>query len=939
MFGRGTVVAGGAAAPEAWSTAERVVIDDSVVADPAATVALLHAAWLVRAPVVIDLRVDPSVIRQPVSQSVDAVWQLDAGHELGLDRLHHLVWANTYDARPESLTDAGAPRWWWAAKAARLGATETPEGTADITLPDGTPAWVDGGPLHDTRLDRALDTSPDTTLDTSPAAVVGAGGRIAGAVVIDAEGVAAGELRSLGLATPAMIAAAVAAADLALDQLAAVTHGAGPARIIAPAGSGKTRVLTERLRFLIGTRNTAPSRLLAVAYNVRAREEIQERTAGLAARAVTLNALGFRVLTVLGGGRRPQVLDEREARNIVDAELGQLGHRKQRRTNTDPIGPYLDAMTEVRLGLRDPRTVESRRPDVPGLTELVPRYRDRLRVNGVVDFDEQVVAAISGLLADGPMRRQVQASHQHLLVDELQDLTPAHVLLLRLLSTPRLDVFGVGDDDQVIYGHAGADPRFLVDYERYFPGAGLHPLEVNHRCPAAVVSAAAHLLQRNRVRVDKTIEAGAGAPGGDERLTIHRHAPEDGARSLVETVQAWLADGRRPDEIAVLGRVEALLLAPTVALADAGIPVRTSVGADVLRRTGVRAALAWLRMGLDQGHASSDDVVEVSRRPSRGFPRWAAKWLDRCSSSHELRRAADRIDDERVATRFGEMADDWEALADLADIGATTRQLLTHIRDVIGLGGAMAGLDASRGGEGSSHLDDLEALLQLADLHPDAAGFTGWLVDHLASVAARPGGETEPGDAVTVSTVHRVKGLEWPCVAVVGVTDGLLPHRLAEGPAAREEERRVFHVAITRGREWVAVLADATRPSPFLDEMAAPMTEAEQATESDAVRALGSDSPSGGGRRGARARVGGLPSPDELDGEQRARFVRLMEWRRDRVHRDGGPAYVIAHDRTLVELAVRNPSSLAELARCRGIGPAKLERFGEDILAVLHEDG
>ena len=126
---------------------------------------------------------------------------------------------------------------------------------------------------------------------------------------------------------------------------------------------------------------------------------------------------------------------------------------------------------------------------------------------GVVDFDEQVLLAIELLLGDGAFRRAQQARHRHLLVDEFQDLTPAHVLLIRLLSTPRFDVFGVGDDDQVIYGHAGASPRFLTDFGRYFPAAAEHALEVNYRCPPAVVDAASHLLTRNRVRVVKQVRA------------------------------------------------------------------------------------------------------------------------------------------------------------------------------------------------------------------------------------------------------------------------------------------------------------------------------------------------------------------------------------------------------------------------------------------------
>ena len=176
--------------------------------------------------------------------------------------------------------------------------------------------------------------------------------------------------------------------------------------------------------------------------------------------------------------------------------------------------------------------------------------------------------------------------------------------------------------------------------------------------------------------------------------------------------------------------------------------------------------------------------------------------------------------------------------------------MLEHVRDGVGLGRTVDLLDASGGGEGQSHRDDLEALIQVADLHADPAGFEPWLQQAL--------GRPDDPDGVVLSTIHRVKGREWPRVAVFGASDGLMPHHLSQGRPAVEEERRVFHVAITRGIGRVAVLADAGRPSPFLDELAADATAAElaeaDATEAEAAAARAAPPagarrcPSGGGR-------------------------------------------------------------------------------------------
>lgn len=704
-------------------------------------------------------------------------------------------------------------------------------------------------------------------------------------------------------------------AGLNEPQRDAVTHGEGPLLILAGAGSGKTRVLTERLRHLIADRGWEPGSILAVAYNVKARDEMVERTEGLGARVQTLNGLAY---SVLGRhrGTAPPVVDEREVRRLLDGLLP----KRRRQANTDPIAPYLEALTEVRLGLRKPSEVEDERGDVPGLATVVGPYREELARRGVVDFDEQICAAVEALLTDGDLRRDVQARHRHLLVDELQDLTPAHVVLVRLVAGPPLDVFGVGDDDQVIYGHAGADPRFLIDFATWFPGGGEHALEVNHRCAAPIVDAAATLLSYNHRRVAKVIRPRPDADAAPDAVRLVAHPPHGGAGALVDVVRGWLDEGRSPTDIAVLTRVHALLLAPVVALSEAGVPVRATVGTELLDRTGARAALAYLRIAADPTSIQPDDLAEVYRRPSRGLPQWITKWFRRPMTVAEVAAIADRIDDVKVAAKVTDLA---AALGIVATAGTgTTRQALEVIRDRIGLGEAMEGLDRSKGGEGSSQLDDLEALLQVADLHPSLDGFEPWLRRALGGTAPR-------GPAVTLSTVHRVKGREWPCVAVAGVTAGLLPHRLA---ADEEEERRVLHVAVTRARSRVVVLGDESRPSPFLAELTGQAEH--RAAPKPIVRpgaAAASASPSGSTRR-----EGGRPAKgDPLEGEEAEREQRLKTWRTERSRADGVPAYVVASDATVRAIAQRAPTSRVELAACPGIGPAKLDKYGDDILALI----
>jgi DNA helicase-2/ATP-dependent DNA helicase PcrA len=848
-LGRGVVVDVGDPVPPPWREAPVVTVDG-----PAA-IGALHEAWRARTPIVVALAIDPATYRAP--QTTDAEpWTVDARFELAHDRLHFLTWANSYDAR-----GGIEPVWWWSRKAARLGATASD--SYDIVLPDGTHAWIDGGPRG------PLEVAP----------------------VVHAETVDLGRLD----VQPSPVAPG---ADLAPDQLAAVAHGAGPARIVAPAGSGKTRVLTERLRHLHVDRGVERELVLAVAYNKKAQLEMESRTTDFRPRVSTLNALGHRLLGA------PRVLEEREVRRL----LGDLVPTRQRRVNTDPMAPYLEGLTAIRLGLRAPEVVEAERDDVPGLAAAFGPYRAALARQGAVDFDEQVYGAIELLLRDGEARRRAQAGCRHLLVDELQDLAPAHVLLLRLLSSPAYDVFGVGDDDQVIYGHAGADPAFLIDFARLFPGAADHPLEVNYRCPAPVVDAARHLLSYNDRRVAKTLRAGPAADIAPDSVRVVLHAPDAGARTAVDFVQSWIDEGVATSDMAVLTRVNSLLLPPHVALVEAGIPVASTLPRDLLERTGVRAMLAYLRLGTNPSAMAPDDIVDVLRRPSRGLPQWFAKWLRGSMTVASVRAIADRLDDVKVIPKVQALADDLALVVAACD-GGTTRRVLEVVRDDVGLGGAMQLLDVSKGGQTGSQLDDLDALLQVADLHPDPATFESWLRGVLARVTDEHG--------VTLSTVHRVKGMEWDRVVVAGVTGGVVPHRLADDV---EEERRVLHVAITRCRHRVVVLGDASRPSPFLGEL--------DGTASRRPVVVAKPT-----RPSTPARAGKDPAP--LSPAATPVFEALRAWRLERSRADGVPAFVVAGDATLRAIAEQRPSSLRELSGVLGIGPTKLELYGDEILEVL----
>jgi DNA helicase II / ATP-dependent DNA helicase PcrA len=884
VLGRSVVVAPGAAAPAAWAACPRIAVGSAELADPVATVGVLHDAWLARRPVVVELGADPDALREPERHD-GPVHGLLPGFTFWRERLHFLVWANAYDAR------GGEPVWWHGRRAARALAADgvLEGGPADLTDAAGGHWWVDGGP-------------PDLA------------GPLGGAGVVHRWSAESGRLRASVERHPD--------SELAGDQLAAVEHPVGPARVIAPAGSGKTRVLTERLRLLV-RRGTHPGAVTALAYNTRAADELRERLGDALGpegpHVRTLNSLALRICNSSGSTGPVRVLEELGVRELI-GELFEV----RRQANVDTTAPYLAALSLVRLGLVTPAAAEEAYPDATGLAEGFDGFRAALAERGQVDFDEQIYRAIEILLTDPGARAAAQARCRRMLVDEFQDLTPAHLLLIRLLAAPGFDCFGVGDDDQVIYGYAGATPEFLIDFADYFPGAVDHPLEVNYRCPPAVVDAARHLLGYNRERVAKVIRSSegridpppvAGGPlAGRGPVTVEA-APADALAGLaVAVVDAWRAAGVDPSDIAVLARVNAALLPVQVACLESDVPCATPLTTQVLARTGIRTAFAYLRIGADPGAIRREDVRDTIRRPSRGIAPMVVDMVtrNRTTSVADIRRLAGRLSGRDVPKLLA-YADDLELVAGAA--ARSTADALRAVRVGIGLDATLDALDGSRAAaDRSTHADDLAALESLAPFHPDAASFAHWLRE----VLSRP---ASTGARVELSTVHRIKGKEWGHVLVVGASAGLFPHRLAEDV---EGERRIFHVALTRAATQVVVLADRDAPSPFLAELdgSAPHVVATPRATT---------APRGGGNDRARTRP--APAP----GSGGPGEVALRAWRSAVARKDGVPAYVVLNDKELIGIAERGPTTLADLGRCRGMGPIRLERWGDEILAVLGE--
>ncbi|MXZ30909.1 MAG: ATP-dependent DNA helicase UvrD2 [Acidimicrobiia bacterium] len=919
-LGRGLVVAAGAELSGSLAVAmgwERMRVDDALLLDGPAggdgrlaeMVEGLHRAWASRRRVVVELDLAADTLarlRHPVIVESPA-YELGAEFTLLAERLQFLLWRNNYDAR------SGEPIWWWSRKAVNLGAHLG--GRADAVLRDGAEAWLDGGPRG--------------PLDLAGEAVRS---------VVHAESVELGRLAR----QPPPGGASGDGTSLAADQRAAVEHPRGPVRVVAPAGSGKTRTLNARLLHLVEDRGVEPSLVTAVAYNNRAAAEMRQRLGRPELQVRTIHSLGWRIVRDV----RPDaaLIGEREVRGRLQRILPHT-----RRAGSDVFGPYIEALADVRIALRHPESVEAERNDVPGFAGVFATYRAALAERDECDHDEQVYEAIRLLLAEPELRARWQGRCRHLLVDEFQDLTPAYLLLLRLLASPALNTFGVGDDDQTIYGYAGADPKFLLEYERLFPGAGEAALEVSYRCPPAVVKAVGHLLGNNRRRLPKTVRAAsdrnagprsaatrsaapAPAAAGAEAFRILRVPDAALAAKAAGVVTAWRAEGAEDSDIAVLGRVNSMLLPALAALSEVGVSARCLLDTSLLHRNLLRAAQAWMRLALRPNSMDSHDLTEAARRPGRKINQLSRDLLEGTREMSVTQLAAlGRKLNERQRDSWDGFVADVRSASQLVAGGCDSRTLVEFLMNEVGLGRAAGALDSGRTRpDRASHTDDLLALRRVAAVYSDPATFG----NRLASLLRRT---TPDGEGVLLTSIHRVKGLEWDRVLVFAADESLMPHQLATD---LEEERRVLHVAVTRARLQVVVLAEESRPSRFLAELEGHPPKPQPIEPRPERTARHADA-----RRPKHAKTAPSRSPgDEEPYEElydEVLFEALRQWRLQEARRQDVRAFHVFSNRVLRNISRAAPNTTASLAGVSGVGPAKLAAYGPAVLEIVrtHQAG
>ncbi|WP_146361391.1 ATP-dependent DNA helicase UvrD2 [Arthrobacter yangruifuii] len=688
------------------------------------------------------------------------------------------------------------------------------------------------------------------------------------------------------------------------EQRAVATTLTGPLCVLAGAGTGKTRAITHRMAYGVATGVYKPQQVLAVTFTARAAAEMRTRLRDLGSggvQAKTFHAAALKQLQYFWphtvGGAMPGLLDHK-AQIIAEA-----ARRLRLSTDRAAIRDVAAEIEWAKVSMLTPdsyvKAAADREPpagfDLTAISRIFQSYEDVKVDRNIIDFEDVLLIMVGILQEDERVAAMVRDQYRHFVVDEYQDVSPLQQRLLDLWLGSRDELCVVGDSSQTIYSFTGATPRHLLDFTTRFPGADVVKLVRDYRSTPQVVGLANRILaartaegERNRTAPPwpTPLELVAQRPAGPEPTFTECADDEAEAAHVASSIKALMAQGVQASEIAVLFRTNGQSQAYEQALASAGIGYQLRGGERFFARREVRDAVLQLRAA--SRSVGNEPVPQLVRDilASLGYTAEAP-------------------------AGGGATRERWESLAALVALAEELQA--TRTRD------------------------------------PDSI-FT--MQDFVAELEERAAAQHAPRvQGVTLASLHSAKGLEWDAVFLVGLSEGLMPISFADTPEAVDEERRLLYVGITRAREHLSLSWSTARtpggranrkPSRFLDGL-------RPRTERDAGRTAG---PARQTRRKpagpAKCRICGVLLTTGAERKvgrcgdcpvtyEEATFEALREWRREAASEAGIPAFVVFTDATLVAIAEDRPPSLNRLATLPGVGPSKLERYGEAVLKVLSE--
>jgi len=633
-----------------------------------------------------------------------------------------------------------------------------------------------------------------------------------------------------------------------LDQLnpqqrEAVEHTEGPVLILAGAGSGKTRVITYRIAYLIGEKGVAPESLLAVTFTNKAADQMKERVAALLSETLetwphisTFHSFCVRVLRrsidKLDYSRDFSIYDEDDQARVVKAAVNELGLGEQVASPRS----VLSRISYVKNRGIPPEELfrEAKDPATEKLASLYERYERKLRLANALDFDDLLLKTVELFYKAPDICEQYNQGFRYVLVDEYQDTNRIQYQLIRQLTLAQQNLCAVGDEDQSIYRWRGADIQNILSFEKDYPQTRIIRLEQNYRSTQVILDAATAVVSRNVARKGKTLWTDR-AGGAQVGLFEAADADEEALYVAVEIHRALATDDQ--GSIAVLYRTNAQSRMFEEALRRVGIEYRLVGGFSFYARAEVRDLLAYARLVTNRRDGAS--FLRIVNVPPRGIGETTLAALEQSARRGNMS-LWQALEQELAAKLLPA-----RALRALEAFYALIRELVAareqstmrgFLRDLLDRTRYLEMLRAENTPEAEGRIENLQELVNAAAEADERGESLAEFLDHAALVSDAD--DFDERARVTLMTLHSAKGLEFSTVFLAGLEEGLFPHKLSlEDEAAIEEERRLCYVGMTRAKDrlmmtWARARRsfareafEGTRPSRFLREVPAELVE------------------------------------------------------------------------------------------------------------------
>ena len=595
------------------------------------------------------------------------------------------------------------------------------------------------------------------------------------------------------------------------QQKAAVEHGDGPVLVFAGAGSGKTRVLTYRIAYLIEKKGVRPWNILAVTFTNKAANEMKGRIAELLGEraerlwAGTFHGTCARMLRErgheIGVDRDFTIFDDTDQMALVRESMEALDLDQKQFAPRD----ILNLISRAKEQLIGPDEFEKH---FAGRMEVVARdvyktYQDKLAQNHALDFDDLIMYAVQ-MLRDKPgVLEHYQSRFEHVLVDEYQDINYSQYQLVKTLAAKHGNILCVGDDDQSIYRWRGADVGIILQFESDYPDATVYKLEQNYRSTKKILEAAHHVVKRNQGRANKKLWT-ENDEGCD--ITVLESANElEEAANIVRAIQDKVAyeNGRYSDAV-VLYRMNAQSRVFEEAMVNARMPHRLIGAMRFYDRREIKDVIAYLRLAVNPYETVS--LRRVINVPHRGIGRTSMDRMEGFAASEQiglydaLRRIEEATDVPKRAresmAKFAELVDHLHQMSGDVSVHRLTEEVLET-------SGYVQALRDEPKMEAQTRLENVQELLSVTEqfeLNDEETSLPAFL-EQVALISDIDTYD-ESGDAVTLMTLHSAKGLEFPIVFMAGLEEGIFPHRRSMGDREElEEERRLCYVGMTRAQK------------------------------------------------------------------------------------------------------------------------------------------